>query len=163
MKIVDEMMEYADALYRYAYQKTHDANEAHDLVQETYLSVLLALESGKVIKNLKSYLFQILNHKFYDLLRKKYIKNTVVHNICQSYAIKQEQYESPSADEDIEKSETLKNIMRKLAYLSKIYRETMVQYYFHGIKVRDIASNLNISVELVKKDCQEGKKKLKKE
>jgi RNA polymerase sigma-70 factor (ECF subfamily) len=161
MNIVDEMIDYADALYRYAYQKTHDTNEAHDLVQETYLSVLLAINNGKAIKNLKSYLFQILNHKFYDSLRKKYVKNTVVHNICQSYAIKPEQLEYQNTDEDTEKSEILKKIMRELAYLSKIYRDVMVLYYMESKSINEIATSLGLSKGTVLSRLDMGRKKIK--
>jgi len=161
MDIINEIIGYADILYKYAYVKTHDTNEAHDLVQETYLSVLLAINNGKEIKNVKAYLMKILNYKFNDLLRKKYHKHTIVYNICHSYTHEVNQYKSIDADDDIERSETVKKVMRELANLSTIYREVMVQYYMENKSVNEIADNLAISRGTVLSRLDVGRKKIK--
>lgn len=50
---------------------------AEDLVQETVLSALLAIEQGRAIASPKAWLQRVLNRKYYDFLRQKYRRPTV--------------------------------------------------------------------------------------
>jgi len=81
MDIFQKLIQYADLLYKFAYTKTDDANEAEDLVQETYLYTLIAIKKGTQIDNLKNYILKILNNKFNDSLRRKYSQNILTYNL----------------------------------------------------------------------------------
>ena len=154
MADIKKMLEYAELLYKVAYTKTKDYHEAEDIVQETYLIALLAINKGKIITNMKAYLLKVLNNKFCDLLTQKNKELDLQQNKLLDNTTK-------SAYSKLQKEKEATTIRRELAYLSKIYREVMVQYYMENKSINEIASNLGISVNAVKSRLHEGRSILK--
>lgn len=150
------LTEYADFLLNAALYKCGNINDAQDLVQETLLAALAAMER-KSIDNPKSWLTAVLNRKYYDLLRRKYNKPTVSFDVVTDVPDDSEIYDG------IEKSAEAEEIRRCLAYLTRLYREVMVRYYMHGEKVKDIAVSLGISENTVKSRLDAGRKRIGKE
>lgn len=150
------LTEYADFLLNAALYKCGNINDAQDLVQDTLLAALAAMER-KSIDNPKYWLTTVLNRKYYDLLRRKYNKPTVSFDVVTDVPMNGEIYDG------IEKSAEAEEIRRCLAYLTKLYREVMVRYYMHGEKVKDIAAALGISENTVKSRLDAGRKRIGKE
>lgn len=68
---------YADELFGYAVSKTGKADLAEDLVQETFLAGLKAMESFKGQSSERTWLFAILKFKIADYYRKASTKYEV--------------------------------------------------------------------------------------
>ena len=68
---------YADDLYRWALAKTSDKESSEDLVQETFLAAIKAIEKFEGNSQPKTWLFSILNNKIMDYHRKKFRALTV--------------------------------------------------------------------------------------
>ena len=64
-------------------------------------------------------------------------------------------------NEDNEKQELHNDIRKSLSILSGLYRKIIVLYYYHELRIKDIADKLNISQDMVKYYLSNGKKKLK--
>src|SRR6185436_6792486 len=64
-------MPYLDALYNTAYRMTRNAQDAEDLVQETYLKAYKYYDKFEEGTNLKAWLFKILKNTFINSYRKK--------------------------------------------------------------------------------------------
>ncbi len=62
---------YADELFRFAYFRVNNHELAEDLVQETFLSALNALEKFRLDCSEKTWLYNILKNKIIDHYRKK--------------------------------------------------------------------------------------------
>ena len=62
---------YGDDLYRFAYLRTGNRQTAEDLVQETFLSALKALDSFQGKSSVRTWLTSILNRKIIDYYRRK--------------------------------------------------------------------------------------------
>ena len=154
MDTTQEMLKYVHLLYQVAYSKTNDSNDADDLVQETYLSTLKALNSGTEIKNIRAYLLKVLDNAYYGQLNCKNKRFKI--NIAEPLA------EPVTEDIGLQKSEAARDIRRELAYLSKKHREIMVQFYMEGKSVNEIAKNLNIAIGTVKSRLDRGREKIKK-
>jgi RNA polymerase sigma-70 factor (ECF subfamily) len=60
---------YWDRLYRWLYHLTRDRHKAEDLVQETFLKVLAALDSFRPGSNFRAWLFRIGHNNFVNLKR----------------------------------------------------------------------------------------------
>lgn len=152
----ENLTEYADFLLNTALYKCGNIADAQDLVQDTLLAALAAVER-KSINDPKAWLTAVLNRRYYDLLRRKYNKPTVSFDVAGNIPDSGEIYDG------IEKSAEAEEIRRCLAYLTKLYREVMVRYYMHGEKVRDIAVSLDISENTVKSRLDAGRKRIGKE
>lgn len=152
----ENLTEYADFLLNTALYKCSNIADAQDLVQDTLLAALAAVER-KSINDPKAWLTAVLNRRYYDLLRRKYNKPTVSFDVAGDIPDSGEIYDG------IEKSAEAEEIRRCLAYLTKLYREVMVRYYMHGEKVKDIAADLDISESTVKSRLDAGRKRIGKE
>lgn len=62
---------YADLLYQFAFFRLNDDELAKDLVQETFLSALVKVESFKARSSEKTWLTAILKHKIADIYRSR--------------------------------------------------------------------------------------------
>lgn len=66
--------EYGDALFRYAILRVRDAELASDLVQDTFLSALKAIDGFRGGSSVRTWLTGILKHKIIDHYRKNRIE-----------------------------------------------------------------------------------------
>lgn len=153
----EKLLEYADMLFRYALQKTRNADEAEELVQETYLHTLNALSKNTCIGNINAYMVSVLNNRFNLMLRKKYKLSTVSFNVLDN-----ELADDTDDFKEIEHSEECAFLRKELAFLAFTYRETMVRYYMQNQSVSEIAKALGISKGTVLSRLDAGREKIKK-
>ena len=66
-----EALTHLDALYRTALRMTRNPEDAEDLVQETYLRALRALNQFQEGTNLRAWLFKILTNAFINQYRRR--------------------------------------------------------------------------------------------
>jgi RNA polymerase sigma-70 factor (ECF subfamily) len=66
-----DFSEYVDGLYSYALVLSRNRTEAEDLVQETCLRALRAMERLRPDSNVKSWLFTILRNIWFNQLRQR--------------------------------------------------------------------------------------------
>jgi RNA polymerase sigma-70 factor, ECF subfamily len=64
-------IEYLDGLYSYAMILTRNHAEAEDLVQETYIRAMQAMQKLRADSNIKGWLFTILKNIWFNQLRKR--------------------------------------------------------------------------------------------
>lgn len=67
----EEALSYLDALYRTALRMARDPDDAHDLVQETYVKALRFRHQFREGTNLKAWLFRILTNTFINVYRRR--------------------------------------------------------------------------------------------
>ncbi|MEX1002812.1 MAG: sigma-70 family RNA polymerase sigma factor [Crocinitomicaceae bacterium] len=68
--------EYSDMLYNYAFTRVSDHEMAKDLVQDTFVSALKALDNFQGKSTIKTWLFSILKRKIIDHWRKQDVRKT---------------------------------------------------------------------------------------
>ena len=153
----NELLEYADRLLQAALAKTHDMDEAEDLVQETYLHTFAALAKGVAIEKPEAYLFSVLKNRFFLTLRKKYQLDVTSYDM-----LPVEPGDDGEALESVIRSEEAETVRRELARLSRIYREVMARYYLQGQSVAEIARELNLPKGTILSRLNTGRQKIKK-
>ncbi len=158
----EDLIGYANDLLKTAMYRL-DGMDAEDLVQETMLAALLAIEQGREIANPGAWLRSVLNRKYYDFLRQKYRRPTVSIDM-----LGDEQYQRQLQQEDeqlrrLEQSWEAEALRRELAHQAGIYREVLVRYYMHGESVGQIARALRIPENTVKSRLHTGREHIRKD
>ena len=69
--ILDLYQQYRDDVFRYLAGLTHDADAAEELVSETFCAALTALPRYRGEADVKTWLFSIARHKWYEQLRRR--------------------------------------------------------------------------------------------
>ena len=144
---------YMEYVFSLALQKCQNFADAEDLSQETLLAMHLFISKGGKIDNIKAWLSGTLNHKYYDLLRKKYKMPLISIDSIP---------EPACTEEDEESKRDLEQMRREIAFLSKRYREVIVRHYLYGQKVSQIAQELEIPKGTVLSLLASGREQIKK-
>ena len=70
--------DYGDLLYRYAFSRVRNKEDAEDLVQETLLAGMIAYEKFSGQSKISTWLVGILKHKILDVFRKNKREITIL-------------------------------------------------------------------------------------
>ncbi len=150
---VPEIHRYTGDLFRAALKKCGSLDDAEDLAQEVLLA---ALQYPKEIANLKSWLSMVLNHKYCDMLRRKYKLPTVsIDLLPETDGMVYENEAEPDNTPDAE------SVRREVAYLADKYRTVIVRHYLNGEKVQDIADSLRLPKGTVLSRLSSGREKIR--
>lgn len=154
MEQMEKMLEYIDEIWKLAFSKCGNAEDADDLVQDTYLAALTAVTNGKIIEYPRTWLANTLMHIWNSRLREKYrtpvivtMDDSLIHDIAE---------EEPDEEEQV-------NLRNRIASLTKLYREVIVMHYIGGLSVAEIAERLDVPEGTVKRRLHDGREKMKKE
>lgn len=155
----NELVEYGDYLLSVALSKLDNIEDAKDLVSETMIAALCAIEKGVKIDSPKTYLYGVLNHKLMDKLRFKYSKHVIYFGVIPDFE-ERDNGEEPILEKIIN-SEEAEFIRKSLSNLTQIYRQVLVRYYFYGQKIKQIADELNLNENTVKFRLSYGRMNIK--
>ncbi len=151
-----ELIGYADSLMRTAVKLCHSVDDAQDLVQDTMLAALQALQRGMKIDDASAWLNRTLRCRFYDKLRQKYRKPTVSYDI-----LPQEMPDVFDPSEWIIREEDAREVRQALAFESQLYREVLVRYYMKGQNAGKIARALSLPKGTVTRRLDTGRKHIR--
>ena len=147
-----EVQKYTEYLFNTALKKCGNISDAEDLAQEV---LLVALQSTAEISNIKSWLSVVLNHKYYDMLRRKYKLPTI------SIDFIPDESECFHAEE-VENCPDSASVRREVSYLADKYRTVIVRHYLNGESVRDIAESLGVPKGTVLSRLSSGREQMRK-
>ena len=145
---------YEKRLINYVYRITHRYEEAHDLAQEIFVKVYLALDRYDPKYQFSTWLFRIAQNSAIDALRKKSISEVPLSRPLTD--------EEPSgkerefADDGISPYRALKNkqlsasIDHAVAQLPSDYRELIQLRHFAELSYEEIASMKKLPLGTVK-------------
>jgi RNA polymerase sigma-70 factor (ECF subfamily) len=158
-------MPFLDALYNTALRMTRNAQDAEDLVQETYLKAFRHYEKFQPGTNLKAWLFKIMKNTFINDYRKRQLAPPE-----SDFAEIEESFESQLSEEVTRQiknpeQEALENVLdedvqRALDELPADYRMVVLLADVEGFAYREIAEILEIPVGTVMSRLYRGRKKL---
>lgn len=159
MKNVQELKElianeYLNKFFTFYLSRTPIIQDAEDLSQKAACECLDALNRVDEITNVNAYFWSVAHNVYKNYLNRKdnYILND---DYCKM------QIADTSYNEYNDQKELHNDIRKSLSILSGLYRKIIVMYYYHELKIKDIAKKLNISQDMVKYYLSNGKKKLK--
>lgn len=161
-------MPFLDSLYNTAYRMARNAEDAEDLVQETYLKAYRSYGQFTPGTNLKAWLFKILKNTFINEYRKRQAAPAE-----SDFADIEESFESQLApdasgqmknpEEEILESAFDQGVQRALDELPEDYRMAVLLADIEGFPYKEIAEILEIPVGTVMSRLYRGRKLLEAE
>lgn len=147
---------YYDSLCHYAMNFIRDKGKAEDLVQEVFLKLWTKRESLKTGSSLKAYLYKMTYHEFVTVFRKekRYQQELDIFKFEALSPIIQESEESWQLK--------LKRVKEAIDSLPPRCKEIFILNKKHGLKHKEIAEQLSISVKTVENQVGKALKALRK-
>lgn len=142
-------------IYAYVLRMAGKEADAYDITQETFLSMVKAIENFKPWSRFQSWLFTIAHNKCMDFFRLQGVVNV------NTELLDEETHKTTAADIDIE--EMIINAVavdNALKELSVMHREVIVLYYFNGFNTRQIAQMTDTPITTIKSRLTVAKKLL---
>lgn len=138
---------YAEDLRRLLISLVKSEDIAEDLLQETFIKIHNKQETIKTPNKIKAWCLSIARNTAYDYFRKKGLEQPMAF---------EEPYEEDDTQEHSEKDCLRAHIMN----LDKKYRTPLFLADIKGLKHRNIASQLQLSLPTVKSRIQRARKKI---
>ncbi len=158
-------MPFVDSLYNTAYRMTRSAEDAEDLVQETYLKAYKYYDKFEEGTNFKAWLFKILKNTFINSYRKKQQQPAM-----QPFAEIEDGFETRVSEDQLRRGltpedELLEHVLdehvqRALDALPPDYRMTVVLADLEGFSYKEIANILEVPVGTVMSRLYRGRRLL---
>ena len=140
-------------IYSYCFKMTENEQDAYDITQDVFISVMQNIERFHIWNKFSSWIFTIAHNKCMDYFR-------LQKKACSEQVLESELLISPSALEDqIAVSDTIE---RALAQLPAAQRNTIILHYFQQFSCKEIAHITNTPLPTVKSRLAAAKKTLSK-
>jgi len=138
--------QYTDDVYRFIFNQVGGvAQDAEDIVQETFIAALKSMRRFKGKSKLRTWLFSIAVHKALDQQR-WYARRPQVEL---SEAALSNFTKGPMPELVVEKTESLQALRQALMQLPPHYRTALVLKYIEALSVQDIATVMQRSLKSV--------------
>jgi RNA polymerase sigma-70 factor (ECF subfamily) len=149
-------LSYFYRLHRFAKEYVMSDADAENIVQDVFLLLWEKREVLNIQISLTAYLFSLVKNKCIDYLRHRVITNEFQQELSLKLASLEELDSAFVSDEEIE--QFLADAINKLP---KRCREIFIKSRIEGKKYREIAEELNISVNTVESQMAIALKKLR--
>jgi RNA polymerase sigma-70 factor (ECF subfamily) len=160
---------YSGDIYSLLYRMTEDSEEARDLTQETFLSALKAIKMFRGDAELKTWLFRIAINQFRNRFRwwkrrKRSETMSLDKPIGEGTATVADTIadEGESPEQAVLRHEQRDRLMKAVAALPEIFRETIVLCDIEGLGYEETARTLEINIGTVKSRLARGREQLRK-
>ena len=151
--------ELLDKLFGFCYARTSDSYEAQELCSDIIFALVKAAHSEGEISSLYSFIWRVARNVYADFSanRRKRADAFYEGDADEIFAVIAD--EAPDADS----AERIGAIYRRIAFLTKAYREVMILYYIDGLSTAEIAERLNTSEVAVRQRLFSARQKVKSE
>lgn len=139
-----QLLEQEEHLLRYARSLAANAEDANDLLQETFLRAPLFQNSFQEGSNLRAWVFTIMRHTFINHYRRNVRKSMAFDDTDNQIILN-----SREADERTDELAVYQEMNQAVASLSEDFRIPF-QMHTQGYKYREIADALNLCIGTVK-------------
>ncbi len=146
IEFCSQLISLEHSLLKYAYRLNLKRADAKDLVQETYLRVLINREKYVDNKKFKSWAFTIMKNTFVDGFRRSKRKNIYSDSISDPVFV---QKPEPASTDSPESACYVQEINQNIDYLNDKLRIPF-KMYVDGYKYTEIADELNLKIGTVK-------------
>lgn len=149
--------ELLDRLYGFCYARTDDSYEAQELCSDIIFALVRAAHTDGEIANLYPYVWRVARNVYADFseTRKRRLDNSYGGDAEEVLAL------VPDREDEDDSEELLGAVYRRIAFLTRAYREVMILYYLDGLSTAEIAERQKTSEGAVRQRLFSARQKLK--
>jgi len=158
-----QALPHMDILYNYALRLTGSADDAHDLLQETYLKAYRFWDKFEQGTNLRAWLFRIMKNTYINIYRKEVKEpDTVDYDEIESYynIIRDESSDDSDLQQKLFGQLLDDDVTKALETLPEEFRTVVILCDIEGLTYEEIAEFLQIPVGTVRSRLHRGRKLL---
>lgn len=148
-----------DKLFGFCYARTNDSYEAQELCSDIIFALIKAAHTEGEITNLYPFIWRIARNVYADFSNKK---RKYAETVYDGDADEILNFIPDEVIED-DSEELLTAVYRRMAFLTKAYREVMIMFYIDGLPVAEIAKLQNTSEGAVRQRLFSARQKIKSE
>ncbi|MBO5065387.1 MAG: sigma-70 family RNA polymerase sigma factor [Clostridia bacterium] len=152
----DELM---DKLYGFCYVRTNDSYEAQELCSDIIFELVKAANTDGDIIDLYSFVWRVAKNVYADFSKNKRRHTESFYEGDADEVLKcvaDDVYEDNS-------NALLEAVYRRIAFLTKAYREVMIMFYLDGLSTAEIARRQKIGESAVRQRLFSARQKIKSE
>ena len=131
--------ELLEKLFGFCYARTKDSHEAEDLCSDIVYTLMKAARSGGEIESVYPFIWRVARNVYADFLTKKGRRAELFSDVDADEILPFVADEENDDDTD----ELLTAVYRRIAFLTKAYREVMILFYLDGLPASEIANMPN--------------------
>lgn len=148
-----------DKLFGFCYARTNDSYEAEELCSDILYELVKAANSGGELENAYSFIWRVARNVYADFSKARRKRSDA------AYGGDPDELLLTVANEDIsdDTAELLISIYRRIAFLTKAYREVMIMFYIDGLSTAQIAKAQGTSEGAVRQRLFSARQKIKSE
>lgn len=154
------MGRHKDAIYRFVRRYVGDADEAFDLVQETFVACWSALDSFDPKRSFPTWLRRIALNKCRDWSRRRRVREFFFRALPLEAAASRISTLDPETDVDANEAQAAK-LDAAIAALPPTLKEPLLLTVFEGLTHLEVANLLGISVKAVELRVYRAKQRLR--
>jgi RNA polymerase sigma-70 factor (ECF subfamily) len=158
-----EAVPHMDILYNYALRMTSNSDDAHDLVQETFLKAYRFWDKYEKGTNIKAWLFRILKNSYINRYRKETKEpDTVNYEDIQNFyhTIRYQSSDPNDLQEKIFGGLLEDDVARALESLPEDFRTVVILCDIEGLTYEEIAEFADCPIGTVRSRIHRGRKML---
>ncbi|MBE6608642.1 MAG: sigma-70 family RNA polymerase sigma factor [Ruminococcaceae bacterium] len=148
-----------DKLFGFCYARTNDSHEAEELCSDIIYALVKAAHSDGEINSVYPFIWRVARNVYADFsnYRRKRAENI--------YEGDSEEILLGALEEDTsdDTAELLTSVYRRIAFLTKAYREVMIMFYIDGLSTAQIAKAQGTSEGAVRQRLFSARQKIKSE
>ena len=148
-----------DKLFGFCYARTNDSYEAEELCSDILYALVKAAQNDGEIQNVYSFIWRVARNVYADFSDKRRKKTDT------TWTGDAEELFCTLADDDApdDTRELLTRVYRRIAFLTKAYREVMISFYIDGLSTAQIAARQGIGEGTVRQRLFSARQKIKSE
>ncbi len=148
-----------DKLFGFCYARTKDSFEAEELCSDIVYALVKAANKGGEIESVYPFIWRVARNVYADFADKRR------KNADMMYDGDAEELMLGIADEETgdTDSEMLKAVYRRIAFLTRAYREVMIMFYLEGIPTAEIAKIQKTSETAIRQRLFSARQKIRNE
>ena len=158
LNMIDESL--LDALYGYCYPRTRDSYAARELCSDIVYALVKTANTDGEIAEPYAFIWRVARNVYADYCKKR------SESDAHGYMGDPQDAFATIADEqeqDEDDNELLGRVHKRIAYLTRAYREVMIAFYLDGKPIAQIAKEQGVREDTIRQRLYSARKKLKDE